>query len=447
MAPSPWTWPAAWVELTAAVVLTAAYALAARRHPPARRRHLCFAAAIVILLAVSVTPLSTLALHYVLWAHLVQNVALAEWIPLLLVASVPPELAGRAARVRVVRELTRPLVALPLWLGAYLAWHVPVAYDSALERPALLALEHLTYLVAGLLLWWPVLHSEPWRLSSGAKAAYLFAAFVFASPLGLLMALLPTPLYDFYVEAPRLRGLSPLADQQVAGIVMAVSESVVFFTMFTIYFVRFMAEEAERRRGSPGRRLAAMAAAFSARGLAKRYGPVTALDGVSLDVGEGELVGLLGPNGAGKSTLVKIGCGLVRASAGEAHVCGARAGSLEARRSLGYLAELFRFPGWASADELLALHQRLAGSRGGAAERMELLELVGLAEARSRRVETMSKGMQQRLGIAQALVGDPRFLFLDEPTSALDPAGGARCAGCSRSCGAAGSPSSSTRTC
>jgi ABC-2 type transport system ATP-binding protein len=166
-----------------------------------------------------------------------------------------------------------------------------------------------------------------------------------------------------------------------------------------------------------------MAAAFAARGLVKRFGPVTALDGVDLDVEEGELVGLLGPNGAGKSTLVKIGCGLVRASAGEAQICGAPAGSRDARAVMGYLAELFRFPGWATADELLALHQRLAGSGGGESERSELLDLVGLTEARSRRIETMSKGMQQRLGIAQALVGTPRFLFLDEPTSALDPGG------------------------
>jgi ABC-2 type transport system ATP-binding protein len=166
-----------------------------------------------------------------------------------------------------------------------------------------------------------------------------------------------------------------------------------------------------------------MAAAFSARGLVKRYGPVTALDGVDLDVEEGELVGLLGPNGAGKSTLVKIGCGLVRAGSGNAQVCGSPAGSREARQVMGYLAELFRFPGWATADELLVLHQRLSGSAGGEAERRELLELVGLAEAHSRRIETMSKGMQQRLGIAQALVGTPRFLFLDEPTSALDPGG------------------------
>jgi ABC-2 type transport system ATP-binding protein len=166
-----------------------------------------------------------------------------------------------------------------------------------------------------------------------------------------------------------------------------------------------------------------MTAALTAIGLAKRYGSVEALTGVDLEVGEGELVGLLGPNGAGKSTLVKIACGLVRPSGGRAEICGAPAGSLEARRRIGYLAELFRFPGWYSADEVLELHQRLSGSSGGAAERTELLELVSLAEARSRRVEEMSKGMQQRLGIAQALVGAPPLLLLDEPTSALDPVG------------------------
>jgi ABC-2 type transport system ATP-binding protein len=162
---------------------------------------------------------------------------------------------------------------------------------------------------------------------------------------------------------------------------------------------------------------------FSAQGLAKRYGKVEALGGVDVDVDAGELVGLLGPNGAGKSTLVKIAVGLVRPSSGSATVCGAPAGSATARAALGYLAELFRFPGWYSADELLALHQRLARSEGGGQERRELLELVGLSEAQDRRVEAMSKGMQQRLGIAQALIGSPKVLFLDEPTSALDPAG------------------------
>jgi ABC-2 type transport system ATP-binding protein len=166
-----------------------------------------------------------------------------------------------------------------------------------------------------------------------------------------------------------------------------------------------------------------MGAVFAAEGLVKRYGDIVALDGVSLEVGEGELVGLLGPNGAGKSTLVKIGCGLVRPGAGRALVAGSPAGSERARFALGYLAELFRFPGWLSAEEVLDLHQRLTASAGGAVERRELLELVGLGDVGGRRVEQMSKGMQQRLGIAQSLVGSPRLLLLDEPTSALDPAG------------------------
>ena len=145
--------------------------------------------------------------------------------------------------------------------------------------------------------------------------------------------------------------------------------------------------------------------------------------GADLRVEEGQLLGLLGPNGAGKSTLVKIACGLVRPSAGSMEVLGVPAGTIEARRGIGYLAELFRFPGWLSADELLLLHQRLAGAGGGEVERAELLRLVGLADARTVKVEAMSKGMQQRLGIAQALVGSPRLLLLDEPTSALDPVG------------------------
>ena len=163
--------------------------------------------------------------------------------------------------------------------------------------------------------------------------------------------------------------------------------------------------------------------ALVATALCKSYGSAVALDGVDLRVGAGELVGLLGPNGAGKSTLTKIACGLVRPTAGRVEVLGQPCGSKLARARTGYLAELFRFPGWATADEVLVLHQRLARSPGGAGERARLLELVALSEARDRRVEAMSKGMQQRLGIAQALIGDPGLVLLDEPTSALDPAG------------------------
>jgi ABC-2 type transport system ATP-binding protein len=166
-----------------------------------------------------------------------------------------------------------------------------------------------------------------------------------------------------------------------------------------------------------------VAAVLAARALRKSYRDKEALIGVDLEVGAGELLGLLGPNGAGKSTLTKIACGLVRPSSGSVEVLGRPAGSPPARAAIGYLAELFRFPGWCSADELLQLHQQLGGSEGGASERAELLELVELSHAAGTRVETMSKGMQQRLGIAQALVGSPRLLLLDEPTSALDPVG------------------------
>jgi ABC-2 type transport system ATP-binding protein len=156
-----------------------------------------------------------------------------------------------------------------------------------------------------------------------------------------------------------------------------------------------------------------MSPALALGGLRKRYGRHEALRGVDLEVGDGELVGLLGPNGAGKSTLTKIACGLVRPSEGTVHVA----------EPFGYLAELFRFPGWCTADEVLLLHQRLTRSPGGATERAELLELVRLDEDAGTRVEAMSKGMQQRLGLAQAMIGGPKLLLLDEPTSALDPGG------------------------
>jgi putative membrane protein len=252
VAPEPWSWQAAWVELAAVAVLVAAYALAARRHRPSRGRTACFAGAVALLLAATVTPLATLALHYLLSAHLVQNVALAEWIPLLLVASVPPGLAASLARLRAVRLLTSPFVALPLWLAAYAAWHIPALYDAALRQHELLHLEHLTYLVTGVLLWWPVLQENPWTLTDGARCAYLFTAFVFASPLGLLLALLPSPVYEFYEDAPRIWDLTALADQQIAGIAMAVSEAIVFFTAFTVFFVRFMAQEDRDEGMRPG---------------------------------------------------------------------------------------------------------------------------------------------------------------------------------------------------
>jgi putative membrane protein len=225
------------------VVAATAYVVAARKGGVPGPRLAAFAAAMILVLAVVVSPLATLAFHYFLWAHLLQNVALAEWASALAVLGLSAGMAAALARSRVLSILTQPLVALPFWLASYGVWHVPALYDGALRHRLLLDLEHASYLFTGFLLWWPVFQAAPHRLRAGAKAAYLFAAFVLASPLGLVLALLPSPIYGFYERAPRLWGIGPLTDQQIAGVVMAVSEAIVFFAVFTFFFVRFMAEE------------------------------------------------------------------------------------------------------------------------------------------------------------------------------------------------------------
>jgi ABC-2 type transport system ATP-binding protein len=158
-------------------------------------------------------------------------------------------------------------------------------------------------------------------------------------------------------------------------------------------------------------------------GLRKRYGRRTAVDDVSLTVGRGEVVGLLGPNGAGKTTVIKMLLGLVRPEAGEVLLLGRRGSEPGSRQRVGYLPELFRYQPWLTAAEVLALHARLAGVRVPGVERLDRLALVGLADRADDRVGGFSKGMQQRLGLAVALVARPELVVLDEPTSALDPIG------------------------
>jgi cytochrome c oxidase assembly factor CtaG len=239
--PYSWSWDPDALVLVPAMGL--AYAIALRRYPAPRRRIAAFAAGLLLLLAVLITPVDTLALHYLLTAHLLQNVVLAEWAPALCVLGLPPALAAALARLPAAAALTHPLVALPVWLATYFVWHAPPLYDAALENVLLLHLEHGCYFAAGVLFWWPVLHDAPRRLRPIARALYLFAAFLLASPLGLLLTLLPTPAYDFYTDAPRLWGLSPLADQQLAGATMSAEQAVVLFAGFAYFFLRFLREE------------------------------------------------------------------------------------------------------------------------------------------------------------------------------------------------------------
>ena len=244
MRPDPYAWSADPSGIAAVSAAAAGYVLLVRAYPTPRWRVACFGLGITLIVATHVTPLAALSNHYLLSIHLVQNIALAEWAPALCVLGVPPALAAGLGAVPAVRILTHPLVALPLWLGAYFAWHLPWAYDAALtHHGSLLHLEHACYFVTGCLLWWPIFQDEPQRLTSGAKAVYLFGAFVLVSPLGLLLALLPTAIYNFYVDAPRLWGLSPLADQQLAGVAMTAAELVVFLVACAVYFTRFLREE------------------------------------------------------------------------------------------------------------------------------------------------------------------------------------------------------------
>jgi ABC-2 type transport system ATP-binding protein len=179
--------------------------------------------------------------------------------------------------------------------------------------------------------------------------------------------------------------------------------------------------------GSAGGGVAAGAviAAVETNELRKEYGRIVALAGLTMTVPRGEVFGFLGPNGAGKTTAVKLLLGLSRPSAGAGHVLGASLGDVPTRRRIGYLPELFRYQGWMTAREVLALHCELARlpRADWSREIRDALELVGLTDRADGRTETFSKGMQQRLGIGVALLGRPELVVLDEPTSALDPVG------------------------
>jgi ABC-2 type transport system ATP-binding protein len=186
-----------------------------------------------------------------------------------------------------------------------------------------------------------------------------------------------------------------------------------------------MAEVAEKTEAASPSEEAAGTPAIKTVELSKKFGSTVALAGLSMTVPRGEVFGFLGPNGAGKTTAVKVLLGLLAPTSGEGWLLGKRVGDLGTRRRIGYLPELFRYQGWLSAAEVLALHCELAPlPRSSWKDEIgTVLDTVGLTERANDRVGTFSKGMQQRLGLGAALLGEPELVFLDEPTSALDPVG------------------------
>lgn len=165
--------------------------------------------------------------------------------------------------------------------------------------------------------------------------------------------------------------------------------------------------------------------AIETRDLRKTFGSKVAVRNLSLQVRRGEIFGFLGPNGAGKSTSIRLLLGLAKPTSGEGFVLGLRAGDVAVRRKIGFLPEDFRFYDWLTSSELLHLHGRLSGvSSYDLRKRVpELIDLVGLTPHRDRRLKGFSKGMLQRIGLAQALIHEPELIILDEPTSGLDPMG------------------------
>src|SRR5574339_514236 len=165
--------------------------------------------------------------------------------------------------------------------------------------------------------------------------------------------------------------------------------------------------------------------AINTNQLRKVFGDYAAVKGLTLQVEQGEVFGFLGPNGAGKTTSMKMLLGLIAPTAGEASLLGKPIGDREAMRRVGFLPEHFRFQEWLTADEFLLLHGQLLGMEKSDLQRRraELLERVGLTPFRSKHLRTFSKGMLQRVGLAQALLNRPALVFLDEPTSGLDPVG------------------------
>lgn len=159
--------------------------------------------------------------------------------------------------------------------------------------------------------------------------------------------------------------------------------------------------------------------------LTKYYGTKTGCRDITISVGEGEIFGFLGPNGAGKSTFIKMLVGLLFPTSGGAFVLGKPLGDVEVRKKIGYLPENFKYQDWMTGQDLLSFHASLykLDKKNAAAKIEEVLDIVKLKGHETYRIGTYSKGMQQRIGLACALLPDPELLFLDEPTSALDPVG------------------------
>jgi cytochrome c oxidase assembly factor CtaG len=220
-------------------------------------RAVAFAGGVLALLGALVTPIDGLGEQYLFSAHMLQHVLLGDIAPLLLLLSLSRVMlrpvTRRLMRVeRALGPLASPPVAIVVWLGTMYLWHIPALYDAAIEHPLVHALEHLSFFAAGVALWWPLVQPIPMRhaLTGLQPLAYIAAAKGGLAALGLFLAWSSTAHYPFYEDAPRIWGLSAVEDQNIAGVIMMVEQSLTLVLVMVWLFVRMLArsEEEERRR-------------------------------------------------------------------------------------------------------------------------------------------------------------------------------------------------------
>lgn len=240
--------------LALCVAAAVAYGLAARRERPPWWRITLFALGLALIAGALNTPLETIAVHYLLLVHLLQNVMIADWAPPLLILGLTPVMRTALARLggggRALAFVARPKVALPLWLAVWYAVHLAAFYDFALRNEWALNVEHALLLAAGLVFWWPVLAREQGLLSTPASIAYLGIAFVTSVFLGLALMFSTTAFYDYYEAVPRLWGLSAVRDQNLGGLLMNVEQTLVFLAAIAYFLLRLLGEEEEAQRAA-----------------------------------------------------------------------------------------------------------------------------------------------------------------------------------------------------
>ena len=244
MTPSPTSFTLEPLFLGLAALAVLGYAWAARRDRPSTWRVVAFAAGIFLVAASLNSPLETIAAHYLLLMHLLQNALIADLAPPLLILGLTPAMVATITRYggRPLAAITRPEVALPLWLVAWYGTHAAPFYDWALRANWGLELEHGILIVAGLLFWWPLLTN---RMSTAGSLAYLGIAFAGSAFLGLALIFSSSPFYSFYEHAPRLWGFSPSRDQNLGGVLMNAEQTLIFLFAIGYFLWRLLEEEHE----------------------------------------------------------------------------------------------------------------------------------------------------------------------------------------------------------